>query len=836
MPQPNNLLPLWRTRLAVGLASCAAIGLELALMRLLALRFWQHFAYMIISVALLGFGASGTAIALLRARILRRHRAWLYGLALAFPVSISLIYGIVAQRLPVRVEFLAWSRSEDLLNLLALELLMFLPFFFAGGVVGVALMDHPGRVSGHYAANLVGSGIGAMAAVLLMHVLSIHGLVLAMAGAGFLAAVLLAEWRRLAWAVPSIAAGLGIVLLAIAAPGSPAMSEYKTLSLARMLSGTKVLYSAEGPLGRVDAVESPALHQNPGLSLQYVSPLPFQRFILLDGDQASSVYDCRKTADWSFLDYTTRAAAYRLATSPKTLVIGAGGGEDIGLALYHRSAEVVALEMNPLVVKAMNGPLAGRGGEIYRAPGVRLLNQEARGYLAGTTEKFDLIQLPAVDALGASGAGLYSTQESYLYTVEAFTAMLDHLKEGGVLCATRWVRTPPRDELRVFEIARAALERKGLDPRPRLAMIRNYLTATVLACRRPLSAEAIGRLRTFCEDRGFDICYLPGGRESEANRFHILDRPYYFEGTRALLGPERDDFLRRYIYDLSPTTDDKPYYFHFFRWRALPVLVRQLGGQTPAFLEVGYLMLVAALIQALALSIIFILMPLAPGIPALRTLSPQDERAIRRTPGKPALRVAGKSATFGYFLLIGVGFMLLEMAFLQKLILHLANPIYSAAVVISGFLVFAGIGSHVSRIWRAPPGRVAAHAAGAVVCAALVYAWLLDPWLSLTQGQAAWARFMVAVATIAPPAIAMGHMFPCALRQIGLTGPTLVPWAWAVNGCASVIATVAAPLLAMRIGFSNVVLIAAGCYGIAGLLTRYWRTPEIAPPVVGIAS
>ena len=792
-------MPVLRLRLALALVSAATIALELALMRALSLRFWSHFAYMVISVALLGFGASGTALTLLRRRVLARPMTWLCALALLLPLAI-LAVPRAADMVPLNVQFLAWSPAQ-LGNVLGLELLMAVPFLIAGGIVGIALMDRPERIGGHYAANLVGSGLGAVLVVLAMEVLDTSELFTALAAAAFVAAALIVPWRRARAATASGAVAVVLVLLAVLAPWEPAVSEYKMLPQAMDMPDTREIYRTEGPLGRIDVVEGPAVRYAPGLSLQYVEPLPPHALLITDGDQVSSVYDCAGLEDWAFMDQTTGAAAYHVCGGPRVLVVGAGGGSGIGLALYHGRPEVVALEMNRDVIATMTGPLRGRGGDVYRADAVTVVNREARGYLAGTGRRFDIIDVPAIDAFGASGAGLYATQESYLYTVESFGSMLDHLSDGGVLGITRWARTPPRDELRAFDMAAAALRGRGLDPASHLAMIRNWATVTVLTFKEPLTAGQAAKLRAFCEARGFDLCALPGLDASETNEFHVLARPYYFGAARALLGSGRDAYINDYVFDIRPVTDDRPYFFHTFRWRSMPVLMRRLGGMSPAFLELGYIMSVAALVQGLAAAAVFILLPLLGRAGELR--------AERR-----------RTAVFGYFLLLGVGFMLLEIGFMQKLILYLAHPIYSAAAVITSFLVFSGLGSRFSSRWSARPKRIIGGAAVAVVLIAAAYSFVLDGWLGLTQAGSMPLRFLVACATIAPLAFAMGHMFPCGLRQVAGSGPALVPWAWAVNGFASVAATVGTPLLAAEVGFARVILAAVLCYALAGLVSR----------------
>ena len=803
MSPTSETAGVWRTRLAVGLVSICVIALELALMRALSLRFWNHFAYMVISVALLGFGASGTALTLLQRRIRRRRRVWLCGLLLAFALSVPL--SLYAQgQVQLDVQFLAWDLSQAG-RVAAMEFLLLVPFLLAGGVVGVALMDRPERIGGHYAANMVGSGLGAVLSVALMHVLTTSGLLTAVAATGFLAAAVIVPWRRLPGAIAAAAVGAVIVACLWMAPYRPGVSQYKMLSLVRNMPDSQVLHQAEGPLGRIDVVAGPAIHHAPGLSLQYLADVPPHVLMILDGDQTSAVYDCRRREDWTFMDYTTSAGAYALRQRPSVCVVGAGGGADIGLAAYHHSGRTVALEMNRHVIEAMRTVLRDRGGRIYDAPGVEVACREARGYFAATDERFDVIQVPPIDAFGASGAGLYATQEAYLYTLEAIGVMLDHLSGRGVLCITRWARMPPRDGLRVFDTAACALRRRGLEPSRHLAMIRSWATVTVLVTAGPIEPDEQDRLRSFCRRRSFDLCCLPGLRRSEANQYHTLDRAHYFEACGALLGPDRDAYLDNYVFSVGATTDDKPYFFHFFGWRSLRMLGGQLGRRSRAFVELGFLMLLAAFAQAVVLAAVLIVLPLVVGLPKARS-------------------AGGKTATLGYFLLLGAGFMFLEMGFLHKLILYLAHPIYSAAAAIAGFLVFGGLGSLISGAWPGGVRRTTTLAAGAVVVLAVAYVFGLDGWLALTQGQPLGLRLVVATATIAPLALAMGHLFPLGLRQLAASRPPLVPWAWAVNGFASVAATVAAPLLAMTVGFTLLTVAAIVCYVLAGLLASRLAT------------
>lgn len=785
-------------RFALALMSMSALALELSLMRLLSVRFWHHVAYLVITVALLGFGASGALLAVVRRRVAADRKFWMCLCAASFAWATAGSARWIL-RLPLEVHFLAWD-SRQVWGILGLELLALIPFTLAGAFVGMALMDAPERVSGHYASNLAGSGAGALAAVGLMHWCSPEQLVTAVSVGAYAAALLLAPWRRRRAALAVAGSGVLFAVFLAGFPLRPEYSAYKRITFERA-AGAEVLHEAQSPFGRVAVVEGPAVHEHPGLAWSYTGPIPPRVLLLVDGDSASAVYETETREDWRFLDHTTAAAAYALARNPTVCLVGAGGGAGIGLAIFHEAASVTALEQNHRVIEIMRGPLRHRGGSVLDAPGVSVLNREARGHFARADETYDVIQVPPTDAFGAAGGGHYATQESYLYTVESFQAMLAQLNPGGGLAVTVWMQDPPRAGLRAFETLAEAFRRRGENPANRLAAVRSRTTVTVLARPAGIGPEQADAIRAFATARGFDLGYLPGMAEAEANQYHQMDRPHFFEGARALLGPDRADYLRDHLFSLEAPTDDRPFFFHQFRVRRLGEFRRQLGGRLRAFLEPGYLMLVAAFVQGALLALLLVLLPLV----------------LRRT---PKMERPGGAAVPCYFLLLGLGFMMLEMSLLGRFILYLADPIYAASVVIAGFLVFAGIGSRISETWKAGETRVIT-AAGLVASGlGVLYAVGLGHWLRLTQGAELGVRLAVATATIAPLALAMGHLFPSGLRRIGRSAPAWTPWAWAVNGFASVLAAVGTPLLAMHLGYLRVGLAAAGCYLLAALLGR----------------
>ena len=407
------------------------------------------------------------------------------------------------------------------------------------------------------------------------------------------------------------------------------------------------------------------------------------------------------------------------------------------------------------------------------------------------------------------------------------------MRPGGYLAITRWLKLPPRDSLRLFATAVSALERRGIgEPGRHLALVRSWNTATLLVKNGRLSDQDTASVRRFADERAFDLAFLPGMARAEANRFNILDQADFFDGAVALLGPERDAFLRDYKFDIAPTTDNRPYFFDFFKWRALPELLerRALGGA--ALLDWGYLVLAATLIQAAALALLLILAPLL---------------WLGRERREPAAADLARWRVALYFLAIGLAFLFIEIASIQRFVLFLGHPVYAIPVVLCGFLFFAGLGSGIAptltarlealrarspqrpsigaadRLLRCflhvrhPALALAVAGIGTAALMHLVLALPLFRWLMPLPDA---LKIAVSLALIAPLAFFMGMPFPLALARVAATRAALVPWAWGINGCASVLSAVLAILLAMSLGFNAVVVIAIALYVVAAATLR----------------
>lgn len=799
--------------IAITLLSAAALGCEILLIRLLSIIQWHHFAYMVISLSMLGYGASGMFLTLAREKILPCFTVAFMINAVLFAFS-SVACFLVVRHIPFNPLELAWGLHQ-LAFLFLLYLVLTLPFFAAANCIGLCLMRFADNISRIYACDLTGAGLGALGIVILLCLLPpmtalycIGSLALFAAGIAFL------EWSlRPRWAaalLPAAALLFPLVLhqLHIPLPISP----YKSLSQTLTVTGTEVVEERNSPLGLLTVVRSPLVpfRYAPGLSLNCTTVPPPQLAVFTDGEGMNVITASDgRYESLTYLDYVTSALPYHLLSRPTVLVLGAGGGSDVLQALHHKAEHVDAVELNPQIADLVT-TYADFAGNLYTHKNVTLHIAEGRGFAAASSLQYDLIQVALLDAFSASSAGLYALTESYIYTVEALTEYIEHLQPGGMLAITRWIKLPPRDGLKLFATAIAALERMGVtDPSSHLILIRSWKTSTLLVKNSVLTKEDIHTLKRFCRERSFDMAYYPGMDPEEANCYNILDKGYFFQGANALLNrAESRDFIKNYKFNLAPATDDRPYFFHFFKWASFAELLalRAKGGLP--LLEQGYLVIIITFIQAVLAGVLLILLPLW-----------LADRARSKALSSPL--ACERFWVVSYFFSLGIAFLFIEMAFIQKFILFLHHPLYAVGVVISGFLLFAGFGSlSCSRLKQEKNSSkcVLGWAVCGITVISIAYLGMLPILFRHLLHLGDPLKILVSLCLIAPLAFCMGMPFPLGLARLSSHAPGLVPWAWGINGCASVISAVLATLLATHMGFSGVVVVAICFYVLAAVV------------------
>jgi SAM-dependent methyltransferase len=804
----------------VALISSAVLGYEILLTRLFSIVQWHHFAYMAISIALLGFGASGTLLAIVGER-LARHFSTAFSInAVLFAVT-SVLNFFLAQRVDFNPLELAWT-FEQTGRLSVIYLLLLVPFVFAANAIGLALMVFSRQAARVYAWDLVGAGAGSAGIVGVLFYLSPEAALFCPAALAAAAGAMAAFKKPLAGlAVSVLVTGALASLLALAPLDWTRlrMSEFKALEQSLRVSGAELVAELDSPLGRISVVENrlvPARHA-PGLSVMATTPVPEQAAIFVDGDGPSAItrFDGSR-ASVAYQDQMTSALPFHLSTSPSVLVVGAGGGADVLQAIHHGAKNIHVVELNPQMVELVRARYATFAGQIYARDEVRVVLEEARGYAARTNDRYDLVQVSLTDSLTASGAGLQALSASHLYTVEGMAAFIKLLNPGGFVAFTRWIKLPPRDGPKLFSMAAAALESLGIaDPGRRLAWIRSWNTSTLVIKNGPWDESDSSALRAFVRPRAFDAVYYPGMRAEEANRFNQLEEPYFYNAAEALLGDDKQRFIERYKFDIRPVTDDRPYFFSFFRLsHAREVLaLRERGGM--GLVDLGHLVVWATLGKALLLSAAFILAPLW---------------VFYRGNGQRRPGSLFKTGLLTYFLCIGFAFIFIEISFLQKFLLFLNHPLYAIAVVLAGFLVFAGLGSRFALRYAGRPVRARIVApVCAIIILGIVYVKALTELSNTLVMLADPLRVLSALLLIAPLAFFMGMPFPVAIEALSERDRKFIPWAWGANGCASVVGAVLATLLAMSYGASLVVILGLLLYAAAAISSVWWTRAPVEP-------
>ena len=785
---------------SILLFSAAGLAYEVLLMRLFSIVHWHHFAYMMVSVALLGFAASGTFVALARRPLLARFRWSFLGNGYAFAIAMPVCF-LTAQRIPFNTLEVLWDPAQWYWLSLVYVLLA-IPFFFLANLITLSLSNYPGRNGSVYGADLAGAGLGASLVLLALYVIDPIATLQVIVSVAFcaFAAGAISMHARISTSLAFALAGTVIVWLFPSI--TVEMTPYKGLPQTLLMPGTTVVDERSSPMGLISVVESrevPFRHA-PGMSLSRSASVPDQLGVFGDGDAFSVVTRFSGDAgEFVYLDSLTSALPLHLIQAPRVLeaqrvlIVGADG-DAIVQAVEGGAGYVDVVEINRDRVRLLTQNQADYFGWHRLRGSVDMHVAEVRAWLARSEHDYDLITFPLVESASASGAGVHGLMEDYLFTREAWSLYFERLTDVGMIAVTRWVKLPPRDLPKLVGTAVDVLAAAGVaDPSRHIGVIRGWKTTTMVLARRPLDSTQVDTIRTFAADRSFDLVHFPGIEPAEANRHHILDQPYYADATRALLSGDRARFVDDYPFAIAPATDDRPYFFQFFKWSSLETALELRGVGGLSYLEWGYPILVLTLIQAGGVGLLLVICPL-----------------LARARYRRAL-VANGRWTVSYFALLGFAFMFVEMAFIQKLTLFLNHPIHAAAAVLCGFLVFAGLGS-LSAQFLAPrwgPRRLIRRASIAVALLA-AGSIIAVPWLiELGLGWPLVAKIGITVCIIAPIAVVMGIPFPVGLELVSQREPVALPWAWSINGAASVAAAVGATLGAVHWGFTSVVLAAA---------------------------
>lgn len=755
-----------RTAWGVAIVSLCVLFLQLALTRLFSATMYYHFAFMAVSVALFGGATAGVALYVGEGKYDPSDARW--------PAIASLLFGLttVLALVVILATPLELGGSWNAWRLAANYFAASLPFFFGGAVIVLAVRRWGERMSTLYLFDLAGAGAGCL---LLIPALEWLGVVDAILTTATLAAAvsfmfpLRAGWPR------TLRAGVVAGLLAITL-----LNLSTDMIRVRLQKGerqTETLFSKWNSFSHVSV--------RGNLDEDHVD-------IVIDADASTRI---TRGAGAGGADEGPKieAVVHRAASGGDVLIVGPGGGDDIMLAREAGARSVTGVEVNPIIARDImqSEPFHSFSGGIYTRPGVAIHVDDGRSFIRSSDRRWSVIQLNMVDTWAATAAGAFALSENQLYTVEAFRDYIDHLEPDGLLSFTRWYFTHGPDQmLRLVSVLRRAGDLEGIEePERHVAIFRiksaaPHVKATLIFSARPFTGDQIARLERIAAEMGLVTVYTP----------HSRPEPLFAE---LLSSPDPSRIWKNYPTDISPTTDNDPFFFHTVRLSQLGTTLR--GFEEWRKTNLGTWILFVLLGLSFVLVIAFVLAPLA---------------WARSRKGHPRPPIP----TILYFAAIGAGFIVIEIVLLQNFVLLLGHPVYALTVVLFSILTFSGIGSFLSgRISLGALPRILPLLLLVVAGATVLYALLLGPAIASAVALPLKARIAVSIALLLPLSLLLGMPMPSGIRLLAAGQPGAIAWAWGVNGATSVFGSVAALALALLTGFQQVLIAGAILY-----LAAFW--------------
>ncbi len=781
---------------AIFLHSISIIGFQVVLMRILSVNQWDHFASMIISIAMLGFGVSGTLLAITKHRLLRSS-AWLVPLLMVMCSVFMLVAFRFSQQPYLQFDtFLVFSSGDQLMRLVVFAFLFFLPFFAGSLAIGMIYISHVSGIGRLYFLNLLGSGAGGIVALLLLSVMLPQDALVVCMLFPALAALLLGTGERKFLVVVSIAllmAGLGFNFLK---PLPLSLSQYKALSRTLLLPDATITGMKTGASSLVHVVESDYLRYAPGLSLHFTGSIPVKPLVFVNGNAAGFIPSPPWDEKEDMLDFSTFRLPYLVSGCRRTAVISSGTGTLVAQALRNGAQEVHAFESDITLIKTLEEWHRGRFPSVYNAPGVTIHRMEARAFFHTDDQRYDLMILPTSGTFGGS-SGLTAIKEDFTLTVEALQIYWDKLKPGGSLAITVYTDYPPRGPLKLIGSFVNLLKNNGIaNPQNHVVAVRSWTSITLVVLKKPVSYGVSAAVRDFCEEMGFDPFILPDIEMNERCNFNQIDEEELFTITDAILQNADQHLVNDYLFCIDPPTDDKPYFLRFIRMGKIRMLLDVYRWRELPFVELGYIIVWLTFILALLLSALFILLP------------------VIRSGSR-----GGKMPVLLYFGSIGLGFMFTEIILIQRFALYLGQPVYAVSAVLGIMLIASGAGSFLSS--RLSPGTTKHRLTFVVIFVTLLlYALLLTPLLGHTAGVPILLKIMITFLVVSVPAFFMGMPFPLGLREVNRKYSDKAAWAWGINGFFSVLAAPLALIVAVETGSRSVLMLAAVSY--LGALTALY--------------
>lgn len=611
-----------------GFVAASILAYEIALMRLLLIGSWHHFAFLVISIALLGFGASGAGLIACRSWIVGRGESVLFVLAVASALSIPVSQAL-AQQIPVESRFVPALLWQYVGLWLTFWLVLAIPFLLGAAALGGSLMLAGRHVGGVYAANLIGSAAGGIAITVLMYGVAPRWLA-TIAGAIGLAGAwsLIHDWRSRRF-VAAVACTLLLPAFVFVQRPVVRVDPFKYGAyLDRLLEQGTISRGAArfGPRGEIQAYTGAALHNLPFVTGSVAVPALSE--LVVDGHWVASILDAANIDEARIMDETLMAFAYGVGRrEPRVLLLGELGGMNIWLAARHSAGLIDVVQPDPNIFALLRGPMRDRGGGVLDLPSVTTISAHPRHFVDHTVGVYDLIQLALLESSAAGSGGMGGLAEDHLLTIEGLSACLKRLDDDGLVFACRGIQTPPRDNIKLLATFAAALRRNGVSsPDRHMVIVRDFLAVSILVRPRPWQADEIELVREICRAHNLTPVWFDGIGPEELNWPDALPAPpdgvgdWYYYAARKLLvpddsiGPMPEDAAQRFIDDwafyIRPPTDDRPFFHDFCKLRSLGALREAFGELWLTRVELAFLFTLAAAAAVFVVGFVFTIVPL----------------------------------------------------------------------------------------------------------------------------------------------------------------------------------------------------------------------------------
>ena len=779
--------------------SLSSLAFEVLLARVFSISQWNHLSFMVISIALFGFAASGTFLNIMETRkegfgIFLASGGRLKILIVLFSV-VSVFSFMVLNNIPLDYFKLPFEPSQAI-YLLTAYILLSLPFFFTGTVLSLAYSFWPGKSGIVYFSSMAGSACGAVIPMLLLPLFG-EGKLVIIAALFPLLLVPLREQPGPCAKPPARHQLRGnhsffflicfcLVFFTVVSLLSRnenvfgiKPSSYKYLSHFLKYPDTRIVETHWGMRGKIDRLTSPYIRFSPGLSLKFTGELPVQQAVCTDGDNPFFLYDPGSEEKERFSMFTLSYAGYLLIPTPgRVLVIQNGGGLAIPCAVAADAKDITIVEQNPDIANIIRNH--------YRLP---VVNDNPRSFLIRSPLSFDVVH---VENWGSSAFGSAALDQDYSFTEEAVAEYYNHLSEAGVLILSRKLLLPPANSLRLWATAYRSLASTGLkNPERHIIVLRNWDTFTLIIFKQ--AAKNMDAIESFAKHRNFDIVYISDIEKKKVNLFSVFDKPYYFleiDRLNSAYGSGKPvRYFQRYPLDVAPQTDDRPFPNRFLQWSTLRTAYQSMGSRLYSLLLSGELIVGAVLVVAILVGVLLLVLPL------LFLSIRRKNTSVRQ---------------IFYFLSVGAGFIFVELFFIKEYTLIFGDPVISFTFVLSGILVFSGVGgllsNHLNR--RGLQGALIA------LIAVLFCLWFGIE--SLIQHMLKFSRVsghIICMALLFPAGFLMGLPFPIGMRSL-LKNPSQRAYGWSANGCASVVSSIISAQLALSYGIRTILVCAILSYAI----------------------